>query len=217
MMITKDALLAGTGCRSATADVWLAPVQSACDRFGINTPRSIAALLANVGVESGGLMFFVENMNYSAQGLANTWPTRFSTTGSAPARPNSLANSLAHNQEAIANYVYANRMGNGDVQSGDGWKFRGQGPIQLTGRDNITRFGKTVGLDLASDPSPLRQPTVGALSAAWLFLTRGCVIPANAGDINKVIQLINGAPPNSANQGSLRASRYTGALNILTA
>jgi putative chitinase len=217
-IISISVLLAGTGAHAEVADGWLAPMQDACERFGISTPNSVAAFLANVGVESAGLTAFVENMNYSAIGLANTWPSRYADDHqSVPIRPNALAVSISRNPQKIANNVYADRLGNGDVASGDGWRYRGQGPIQITGKANFSACGAAIGIDLITSPELLQQPGAGALSAAWFFSSRGCIALAEVGDIAGVVRAINGADPCPANQGQLRISRYGDALAVLNA
>lgn len=214
-MITTKAIMAGTGCGMDTANLWQKPIQDACDKFGLTSKNAIAAFLANIGVETGSLKTFVENLNYSAKGLAATWPNRYSATGKSGGAPNALANSLHRKPEAIANNTYANRMGNGSVASGDGWKYRGRGPIQTTGKDNYIAVGKALGLDLVTNPDLLLEPKNGAMSAAYFFKANGIIELANAGNFNMVVKRINGAAPNAANHGSLRISRYNDALRAL--
>jgi putative chitinase len=107
---------------------WADPIKKGCLRFGIDTVREIAALLAQAGHESAGLTQLSENLNYSAQRLAEVWPTRFAADPKAAVKsPNTLALQLQRNPEAIANSVYANRMGNGSAASGDGWRTAASG------------------------------------------------------------------------------------------
>lgn len=213
MILTNAIIISGTGCSAVIATTWLQPLQTACEKFGITTPNAIAAFLANVGVESEELTVLAENMNYSAQALANTWPARFATVPKAIRyNPNALAASLAYKPQQIANYVYANRMGNGDVSSGDGWKYRGQGLIDITGRQMYAVLSGVLGMDLIAHPEQIQQPIPGALSAAWFFSQRGCIAAANNGSFAQVVKLINGAPPDAANQGPLREARYKACL-----
>jgi len=107
----------------------------------------------------------VENLNYSAVGLCKTWPKRFSTLD--------LAKSYERQPELLANYVYAKRLGNGDVSSGDGWRFRGRGLIQLTGRGNYRTCGVAVALPLETEPERLETPEAAALAAAQFWQSRG--------------------------------------------
>jgi len=205
----------GAGCNSSIAALWLPSMQAACDRWQINNRRRVAAFLANVGVESNGLQVLVENLNYSAQGLAATWD-RYSATGKKGGPANSLAQRLNRNPQAIANNVYANRMGNGDEASGDGWKYRGQGPIQITGADNLKAFFAAMGLPLDTDPAKLQQPDLGSESAAWFFAARANCNPlADADQISNVVKAINGQLPCPANQGDLRKSRYSDVLKLI--
>lgn len=217
-MINESILIAGTGCRASVAKAWAGPMADACARFGIASANAVACFLANVGVESRSLTVFSENMNYSARGLAETWPSRFAVDPKVhPRVPNQLAISLARKPQAIANSVYANRLGNGDAESGDGWRCRGQGPIQLTGRAILARCGAAIGLDVLGSPELLGKPQAGALSAAWYFADAGCIAAADAGDPARVVKLINGAYPNDANQGPLREARRKAALNAISA
>jgi putative chitinase len=218
MNITADILVIGTGCTNMAATVWRDSINEAMAKFEINTPNRIAAFLANIGVESGGFKELVEDCNYSAQGMANVWPHRYAIDSAAdPKVPNDLAERLAHMPEAIANSCYANRMGNGDEASGDGWKFRGQGPIQITGRTNIAACAQAIGIDLISNPALLQHPPEGALSAAWFFASNGCNAKADENDIAGIVKIINGQPPCSANDGFVRISRYSAVIAAISA
>jgi putative chitinase len=216
-MITVQVVQAGTGCTQALAETWLAPIQSACTRFGINNPFRAASYLAQIGVESAGLSALVENLNYSAARLSVVWPYRFAIDPSATVKqPNALALSVAGNPELIANQVYANRMGNGSPASGDGWKYRGRGPLGLTGKDNYRICGIGLGLDLIGNPDQLMTPGPGSLSAAWFLWSQPkFFVAADAGNIDAITQMVNGAPASEVNHGPLRASRYKAALNLI--
>lgn len=218
MNITKDTLVIGAGCGDAIASAWLAPMMAAMEKFEINTPLRIAAFLANVGVESNGLSALSENLKYSANRLANTWPNRYAVDASAMVKqPNGLAIKLANNPEAIANNVYANRMGNGDEASGDGWHNRGQGPIQITGNANLTRCAAAIGINVVSNPAALQEPVAGSLSAAWFFSSTGCNELADASNIAGVIKKINGTSPCVANNGAKRIKLFEQAFESLSA
>lgn len=174
-----DAQLLKVACPENSALMlagWADPIKLGCQRFGIDTPREIAALLAQAGHESAGLTQLSENLNYSAGGLARTWPKRYALDPSAsPAAvvPNQLAYRLQRNPEAIANNVYAGRMGNGDEASGDGWKHRGFGPFQLTGKNNQEAFGEAIGMSVDQVPDYLRTTNGGAMSMCWFFKVHG--------------------------------------------
>ncbi|MCY1366727.1 hypothetical protein D9M69_536330 [compost metagenome] len=160
--------------------------------------------LAQVAHESDGFKAMVENLNYSADGLANTWPSRYAEKGADGQyvkvmvggrprnKPNAKAQALHRQPESIANDTYASRMGNGPVASGDGWRFRGRGLIQLTGRDLYTACGRGIGLDLAQQPHLLERPHWAALSAGWYWSQRGLNAPADAGNVLSATKIING-------------------------
>lgn len=159
------------------------PLAEAMDCFEINTPARQAAFLAQVGHESAQLNRTSENLNYSAEGLMRTWPTRFIGL--------SVAMKYAYKPEAIANCVYANRMHNGDEQSGDGWKYRGAGLIQLTGKENHLAASLYFDKDLDTISDWLRSPEGACMSAAWFWKCAGCNEAADEGDFDKVCDLIN--------------------------
>lgn len=208
MKLTAEIICAGTGCTASLANSYLGIIQAACDQGQINTRSRIAAFLANVGVESDGLTASAENLNYSAQGLANTWPSRYAVNKNAiPKIPNDLANKLARQAQAIANNTYANRMGNGDEASGDGWKYRGFGWIQTTGKTNQEAVLTALGLPL-SDPSILAQPVYAALSAAYYWQKNGCNELADKDMFSQTVKVVNGQLPCDANKGAVRIARY---------
>ena len=216
MNVTKEVFIIGTGCSVAIADAWLGPMQAAMDKFSINTTSRIAAFLANVGVESAGLTMLSEDCDYSAHGLATTWPNRYAVDQHVAIKiPNVLAMSLANKPIAIANNCYADRMGNGDEASGDGWKNRGQGPIQITGAAEIAECAKAIGSYIIANPSLLQSPAVGSMSAAWFFSSNGCNDLADSGDIDGIVHHINGQLPCAANNGPLRISRYHATLDAM--
>ncbi|HHG5650489.1 TPA: glycoside hydrolase family 19 protein, partial [Pseudomonas aeruginosa] len=130
-----------------------------------------------------------ENLNYSAQGLAATWPSRYR---SADGKPNALALNLARHPQAIANNTYALRNGNGDEASGDGWRYRGRGLLQITGRSNYRAAGAGLGQPLEAEPELLEQPEWAALSAAWWWSTRGLNELADQGEFATITRRING-------------------------
>jgi putative chitinase len=137
-----------------------AEIQSAIDTFSINTPTRLSHFLGQCAHESGNFKFTSENLNYSTKGLIATFPKYFKQPG--------LAEAYARNPERIASRVYAERMGNGTEGSGDGWKFRGRGYIQLTGKSNYSAFDKFVNEDVMSNPN-LVASKYPLLSAGWFF------------------------------------------------
>jgi putative chitinase len=139
-------------------------IPEVASKFGINTPLRVAHFLAQCGHESGGFRVTQENLNYSAKGLNGIFRKYFPTEASAAA--------YARQPQKIANKVYANRMANGSEASGDGYKFRGRGYIQLTGRDNYTQFGKAIGVDIPNNPD-LVASKYALASAAWFWSKNG--------------------------------------------
>ena len=183
-------LLEAMGIRHALAVQWLPHLSMAAHRYQIDAnPRRLAAWLATIAHESARLTTLVENLNYSAQGLARTWPGRYADM---PGQPNATAQRIARRQEDIANLTYAGRMGNGDAASGDGWRYRGRGLIQITGRANYAQSGAELGLDLINKPEQLEQPYLAALSAAEWWHRHGCNVFADAGDMTEVTRRVNG-------------------------
>lgn len=140
-------------------------LDKAMQECGIDTAARARAFLAQVGHESVQLNSIEENLNYSAQALRKVFPKYFRTLQE--------ASSYAHHPERIANRVYANRMGNGSEESGDGWKFRGRGLIQITGRDNYVSMSALMGKDLTIWPDALLMPLDACRSAALWWQTNG--------------------------------------------
>ncbi len=150
-------------------------------KFQINTPLRLAHFLAQCGHESGGFKATQENLNYSAKGLVGTFKKYFPTEA--------LANAYQRNPQKIANKVYANRMANGDEASGDGYKFRGRGYIQLTGKDNYTQFGNSIGENITSNPDVV-SGKYALLSAAWFWSKNGLNKLADGGATDAVVTSI---------------------------
>lgn len=179
---------------------WIDAVIATCQEFEINTPQRIASFLAQTSHESGGYTMLTENLNYRSATLAACWPNRFATLGAdkKPIKengklvPTAVANSIAGKPELIANLVYSSRMGNGPAESGEGWKFRGRGLKQLTGKDNYTRCGSSLGVDLVSNPDLLLEPIYAARSAGWFWKSNKLSEFADVGDIKGMTKRING-------------------------
>jgi putative chitinase len=156
-------------------------IPEVASKFGINTPLRVAHFLAQCGHESGGFRLTQENLNYSAKGLNGIFRKYFPTEASAA--------SYARNPQKIANKVYGNRMGNGPESSGEGFKFRGRGYIQLTGKENYTAFGKSIGVDIPSNPDSVAS-TYALASAAWFFSKNGLHRIADEGASDAVVTRI---------------------------
>lgn len=151
------------------------------EKFKINTPHTLAHFLSQCGHESGGFKSISENLNYSVDGLMKTFSKYFPTKV--------LAEQYAKNPEKIASKVYSSRMGNGDETSKDGWKFRGRGYIQLTGKDNYKEFNKFVDDDVLSNPD-LVSTKYPLLSAAWFF-SKNCLSKAAKGSTDDVVTVVS--------------------------
>ena len=174
--------------RNANAEDWVDAINDILPDFEINTPKRVAAFLAQCGHESAGFSVLKENLNYSAEGLNKIFKKYFPTLES--------AQPYARNPEKIANKVYGGRMGNGPESSGDGWKYRGRGPIQLTGKDNYRAFANDYFEDpetLLNDPDLLIDhiPT-SLLAAVWFWQKNKLNKEADAGDIKTMTRKING-------------------------
>ena len=151
----------------------------------INTKERVNAFLAQCGHESGGFTRFVENLNYSAKGLRATFSKYFPD--------DSTALKYERKPEKIANKVYANRMNNGNESSGDGWKFRGRGPIQLTGKANYEMFSKDTGIDLTQNPDlVITDNTILLKTAIWFWNKNKLNDFADKKDIKSMTKRING-------------------------
>lgn len=166
-------------------DTVIAQIPDVMQKFGIDTPVEVAHFLAQCGHESGGFRVVNENLNYSAKGLQGIFKKYFPTSV--------LAEQYQRKPEKIANRVYASRMGNGDEKSGEGFKFRGRGYIQLTGKQNYTAFGKAIGVDIAANPD-LVATKYPLLSAAWFF-SKNCLAKckdASDASVLAVTKCVNG-------------------------
>lgn len=181
-------------------------------RFNIDTRQRVSHFIGQLAHESGHFTRVREGLNYSAEGLANTWPARFAKkdaagkyllTAAAPATrtslavaggrkvPNELALNLHRRPEAIANCVYANRMGNGDEASGDGWKYAGAGWIQLTGKHNQLDCAEFFDIHPSVASQWLRTPTGAAMAAGWFWKVNNLNAHADVDDVDAVSDIIN--------------------------
>jgi len=182
-LISAPQLAAALGIAMERAQLWVDALNDAMERFQINTPERAAAFIAQIGYESELLTRLSENLNYSAEGLLETFSTHFTAEE---------AQQYQHKPIAIANRVYANRHGNGDEASGDGWRYRGGGLPQLTFKDNYRACGEAIGIDLIAKPDALNLPQNAALAGAWFWQTHGCNALADAGEFYQITKAING-------------------------
>ncbi|HEE0119768.1 TPA: glycoside hydrolase family 19 protein [Citrobacter gillenii] len=185
---------------------WFLHIDAAMKEFGITAVNDQAMFIAQVGHESSGFTLLVESFNYSVEGLKKTFGKRLT-----PYQCEMLGRvdgkQVAH-QPQIANLVYGDRMGNNS--QGDGWKYRGRGLLQITGRENYTKCGTALKVDLVDTPELLLQERRAARSAAWFFVLRGCLL--YSGDIVRVTKIINGGQNGLADR-KVRYSRAQASLS----
>ena len=181
-MNTSDLIRIMPLCK-AQAAIFAPLLTAAMAEFGINTPARQASFLSQIAQESGQLTRLVENLNYGAPGLLGTFPTHFNAAQAAL---------YARQPERIANRAYADRLGNGNEASGDGWRYRGRGLIQITGRTNYAGIGAKLGCDLVTRPELLEAPALACRSAALFWRTNGLNTLADAGDQRAVTRRVNG-------------------------
>ena len=158
--------------------------KSLLDEYQINTPKRVAAFLAQCGHESGGFVFVTENLNYSASGLQRVFPKYFPTL--------ELAKQYERNPKKIASRVYANRMGNGDEASAEGFAYRGRGILQLTGKDNYFWFGASLDLTPQQASEYLETFEGAAQSACWFWETNKLNRFVDGNDFKGLTRAING-------------------------
>ncbi|HEX2940706.1 MAG TPA: glycoside hydrolase family 19 protein [Rhodopila sp.] len=179
----------------AARAAWLAALGMALTRHGITAPRCVAAFLGQCAVESAGFRVLEEDLNYSAPRLREVWPARFPTE--------EAASVCAFQPEKLANVVYADRMGNGDPASGDGWRFRGRGLIQMTGKATYERFAAAMGLSLEQAVA-LAGTTQGAAdSAAWFWTAHDLNALARSWALLPITRRINGGTEGWAERARL--------------
>ena len=182
-----------------------AALNAVLPKYQINTPQRIAGFLAQCGHESAGFSVLTENLNYSADGLCKVWPKRFPSA--AAAQP------YHRNPEKIANKVYCDRMGNGSEASGDGYKYRGRGAIQLTGKDNYSAFAKSINKSLDETVAYCETLEGAICSAGWFWDKNKLNSCADSGDIVAMTKKINGGTVGLED----RKKHYQEALHVLGA
>jgi putative chitinase len=161
---------------------WEEPLQAAFDKYEINTPKRQAAFIGQCAHESGNFKTLQENLNYSAEGLMKTWPSRFPTK--------EVADQYARQPAKIAGKVYNGRLGNTSEE--EAAKYLGRGLIQLTGKENYERCGLAIGVDLLSDPNLLLDPRYAAMSAGWFWNKKGLNELADSQEHGQITKRING-------------------------
>ena len=186
-------------------DHWIEAFDQLLPDYEINTPKRVAAFIAQCAHESGNFRFLKENLNYKAESLMKTFPKYFSDRDT--------ANAYAKQPVKIANRVYANRMGNGDEASGDGYRYCGRGLIQLTGKTNYDWFAASLEISATEASEYLETFEGAAQSACWFWESNNLNVEADAGDIKKMTKKINGGYIGLDD----RIKHYEHALHILGA
>ncbi|EBM6584397.1 glycoside hydrolase family 19 protein [Salmonella enterica subsp. enterica] len=178
------------GITEQLAARWYPHITAAMNEFGITKPDDQAMFIAQVGHESGGFTRLQESFNYSVDGLAYFVKVKRLTQDQASALGRKTYEKVLplERQRAIANLVYGGRFGN--KSAGDGWKYRGRGIIGITFLDNYLTCGTALKLDLVSNPELLEKDINAARSAAWFYVSNGCL--RYPGDLERVTQIING-------------------------
>ena len=187
-------------------DEWYSNLLNTLPEYDIDTSARVAAFMAQCGHESGGFTVMQENLNYSAKGLVGTFKKYFPTE--AHAKP------YERRPEMIANRVYANRMGNGDEASGEGWYFRGRGIVQITGKNNYTKCSQSLFESnvLVENPDLLLETEYAIHSACWFWSAARLNELADIGDIKTMTKRINGGFIGLED----RINHYNHAIEILT-
>lgn len=174
---------------------WVAALAEPLRRASIDTPRSLAAFLGQCAVESAGFQSLEEDLNYSAARLCQVWPARFPTAETAA--------TCARQPETLANRVYASRMGNDDEASGDGWRFRGRGLIQLTGRANYALFARAMAMTLDQAVGHATTTAGAADSAAWFWSSNQLNAAAETWSLDLITHKINSGMAGAAERTRL--------------
>lgn len=203
--MTEQRLADAMGITESAAGLWVSHVNSALSLCGCSTSEHVAMWIAQVGHESAGLTRLVESLNYTPDGLMGTWPTRYTP---ARAQEHGRTQDKAADQRAIAIHVYGDRLGN-RPGTDDGWRYRGRGPIQVTGRANYRECGQTIGADLEAEPSLLELRSTGAASTAWFW--RKHKLTGYGSDVLSVTRKINGGTKGLED----RQRRYDIAIAVL--
>ena len=169
---------------NAYLSYWYEALCDICPEYEINSKKRLAAFIAQCAHESANFTALRENLNYRAQSLMNTWPTRFPTL--------EVAKKYEKNPEKIANKVYANRMGNRGEASGDGWRYIGRGLIQLTGKENYQWFAASLQMDVKDLPEYMSTFEGAVQSACFFWELNSLNKEADSGDIKTMTKKING-------------------------
>jgi putative chitinase len=202
-ILTVDHLRNTIGMPEGRANKLIVPLNSAMEEFGIDTPKRVAGFISQSAHESAAFSRLSENLNYSSEALLRVFSRYFTQQE---------ALEFAHKPGDIASRVYQNRMGNGDYKTRDGWKFRGRGVIQITGRDNYQLCGAALGVDLIENPDRLLEIDLACRSGAWYWDSRKLNDLADEGDVVAMTRRINGG----LNGLKDRTEIYSKLMRVLT-
>jgi len=184
------------------AEALIGAMNMAIEKADLSTPERLAAFIAQCGHESGGFRFMEENLNYKAESLCRVWPSHFNAEN---------AEEYAHQPEKIANRAYANRMQNGDEESGDGWSYRGRGWLQTTGRAGYEQLSDATQIDFISNPDAVATPEGAAISAAVFWEKHHLNRYVDNNDFVGLTKAINGGTIGLED----RMARYEHAMSVL--
>ena len=184
------------------AEALLPGLEAAIKTADLDTPARLSAFLAQTGHESGGFKFLEENLNYKPETLCRVWPSHFNEEN---------CHEFSGNPEAIANTAYAGRMGNGDAETGDGWRYRGRGFLQLTGKENYEHASSDLGFDFVSEPDAVATPEGAALTAAWFWKKHNLNHYVDNNDFTQMTKIINGGTIGLED----RVARFNHAMSVL--
>jgi len=186
MQLTVEQLAAiAPKAKTEKLQLYTSALAEVTQKYELDTPIRLAHFIAQVAHESGAFNYSSENLNYSAKALRSVFGKYFTT--------DQAADSYARQPEKIANIVYADRMGNGDTDSGDGWRYRGRGLIQLTGKENYRACGLFIEQELLDNPELVAaDPEISVAAACWYWRSRQLNQYADADDIKAITRRING-------------------------
>ncbi|MBD9551573.1 glycoside hydrolase family 19 protein [Pantoea sp. PNT01] len=207
-MLTASSFQLATGVSNALRDAWFPHIAASLSAFQISTPLRQAHFLAQTGHESAGFLKVEEGLNYSENALTAMFGKRITAEQARAYGRNAMH---VANQKMIASIIYANRNGNGDVASGDGYRYRGRGLIQITGKANYSALVKQLGADVVANPDLLLGYHFAAMSAAAWWKNHGLNDLADSDDVTSITRIINGGT-NGLDDRKSRLSKSKGIL-----
>lgn len=207
-MLTASSFQRATGVSNALRDAWYPHIAASLSAFQISTPLRQAHFLAQTGHESAGFLKVEEGLNYSENALTAKFGKRITAEQARAYGRNAMHPA---NQKMIASIIYANRNGNGDVNSGDGYRYRGRGLIQITGKANYEALVKQLGADVVANPDLLLGYRFAAMSAAAWWKNHGLNELADSDDVTRITRVINGGT-NGLDDRKSRLSKSKGIL-----